>query len=365
MRNLKHLAGGVLSTLFFFPLHPAAAQTEIAVYRPGVTAEGITYFLPRTALHVVVRAQRSSYVPGPYAPYAQRFLDVENVPLQPADSWELTSIKVVPYGVADREKAYTIRLDAKSSAPLVSLSPDGCLLAVNGKAIAGEALEQPSMKRQTFTPATTRDFKTQEMLRAGSLSAKAELTAQEIYDLRESRNLLAKGQAEFNPKDGEQLRLMLEKLDQQEEALSALFLGRISAREEHVFTFEIVPADAVGRSELFRFSRHLGVVDADDLAGTPIYIEITNLKTLPEEEHDPKGRTKKEREDLRYCNPSSARVHIFNEERTFVSDIVAVAQFGRVEHLGGVLFNKKFNTRVLLSPTTGGIEKLELESSSQ
>ena len=38
-----------------------------------------------------------------------------------------------------------------------------------------------------------------------------------------------------------------------------------------------------------------------------------------------------------------------------------MAQFGRVEHLGGDLFNKKSTTRVYLSPSTGAITKIEGE----
>ena len=40
-------------------------------------------------------------------------------------------------------------------------------------------------------------------------------------------------------------------------------------------------------------------------------------------------------------------------------------EFGRIEHLGGVLFNKKFNTKVRLSPITGRVEKLDLEQFSK
>ena len=37
-----------------------------------------------------------------------------------------------------------------------------------------------------------------------------------------------------------------------------------------------------------------------------------------------------------------------------------MAQFGRIEHLGGNLFNNQFATRVYLSPTTGNITDIEL-----
>ena len=122
------------------------AQTEVHPYQPGITQDGITYFLPQTRLHIVVRAQRESYTPGEYAAFAQRFLDAPNVEQQPFDTWTLQQIEVVPYGVADRTQAYTIKLNHKTSAPLVELAPDGRLLSVNTTADALPTLETPSVK---------------------------------------------------------------------------------------------------------------------------------------------------------------------------------------------------------------------------
>ncbi len=342
-----------------------SAQTVVTAYRPGTTTEGVTYFLPKTGLHIVVRAHRTSYTPGPYAAYAERFLEATNVAQQPHDTWTITDLTLTPFGVADRTQAYTIRLNAKTSAPLVGLAPDGRLLSINTDAPTLSPLEQPTVRPYEVKVDAAQDFKTQEMLRAGSLGTKAELTAQEIYDIRENRTLLAKGQAEFNPKDGEQLRLMLQKLDEQERAFSQLFLGT-TREEDHVFTFDLVPDSTMTHHEVFRFSRHLGMVDADDPVGTPFYLTITDLHTLPEETLDPKAAKKMaEAQDLRYCNPGTARITLTDETRTYLVTELPLAQLGRVEHLGGDLFNKKFSTRVRLSPTTGGIERLDLSQPTE
>ena len=65
----------------------------------------------------------------------------------------------------------------------------------------------------------------------------AELIAQDIYEIRESRNLLVRGQADNMPKDGEQLRLMLNQLDKQDMAMTGLFSG-ITTKDttEHIMT---------------------------------------------------------------------------------------------------------------------------------
>lgn len=76
-------------------------------------------------------------------------------------------------------------------------------------------------------PATTqkkkinpRDFLTEEILMAGSTAKMAELVAKEIYNIRESKNALVRGQADNMPKDGEQLKIMLANLEEQEAAMT-------------------------------------------------------------------------------------------------------------------------------------------------
>ena len=335
------------------------AQTEVAQYRPGVTENGITYFLPRTCLHITVTAERTVYVPGEFCGYANRFLRLKNVPQNRYEEWEIKGITVTPYGSADKKQAYTIKLKPKTSAPLVSLSADGRLLAINAAASEPAELSQPSVKKTKAETTNPANFKTEAILAAGSTSKMAELTANEIYDIRENRSLLTKGQADFMPKDGEQLRLMLKELDEQEQALLSLFSGT-SSSETHVFTLDYVPAGEVEHHVLFRFSKHLGMVDADDLAGAPFYIDIKDLHTLPAVADLP-AKPKKEIEDVRYVVPGRAAVSINGSAGEVYAAQIPMSQFGRIEHLGGDLFNKKFTTKVFLSPETGGILKIEGE----
>lgn len=335
------------------------AQTEVSQYVPGVTAEGITYFLPRTALHVTVKARRTVYTPGEYARYAERYLRLTNVGQTPSETWTLLSVDVTPYGVADTQQAYTIKLKQKTSAPLVTLAPDGRLLAVNASGATDNVqLSQPSVVKDAVKTLSASDYKTEEILSAGSEMKMAELTANEIYDIRENRSLLTKGQADFMPSDGEQLRLMLEKLDQQEEALLQLFKGT-EVSETHTFTLTYIPTPTKTDDVLFRFSKHYGLVPSDDVSGEPYTITLKDLKTLPAEAVTTDQKNKKPVEDLRYIVPSRVLVKIAGAQRELFSASFPMAQYGRVEHLGGELFNKKIVTHVLLVPETGGIAKIE------
>lgn len=348
----------LLSALALFALG-MSAQTEVSPYRPGLTTDGITYFLPNTSLHITLNAKRITHVPGEFCKYAERYLRLKNVTMQSYDTWEITGMSVTPVGVANKDQAYSIKLKSKTSAPLVGLAPDGRLLTINAEAPELPKLSETKYGEPKSEKVDGSDFKTEEILLAGSTAKMAELTADEIFDIRDNRSLLAKGQADFMPKDGEQLKLMLASLDKQEKGLLQLFKG-FNIEEDHVFVFDYTPQGEVSKDLIFRFSKHLGLVAADDLAGAPVTISVKDMHSLPAAVATD-GKKKKEMQDLRYITPGSAQVKLYWGHKEFSSSVVEMAQFGRVEHLGGELFDKKFSTKVYLSPTTGGLVKIDLE----
>lgn len=351
------------SLLFFISLFSlsVSAQTEITSYSPGVTADGITYFLPKTQLRIVITAIKRHLIPGEFSGYAQRYLRIDDAIQSEYDSWEIENIKIYPYGVADKTKAYSIKNKIKTSAPLVQMSSDNRLLSINTNvSMTEEDLPLPSVVPLQTKQINGADYKTQEILSAGSTAKMAELTANEIYDIRENRSLLTKGQADFMPKDGEQLKIMLANLDEQEKGLLQLFKGTYT-EERHTFVYNLKSDKNIEKLQLLNFSKYLGIVDNDDPAGTPIYVSLTDCNSLPIEDEANKNKKKKEVDDLRYIIPGSATVSVFSENKEYVRQNIAMAQFGRVEHLGGELFNKKYTTRVILSPITGGIVKIEAD----
>ena len=155
----------------------AGAQTEVSNYVPGLTENGITYFLPKTRLHITLTATRKSYAPGEFCHYAERFLHLKNVPTAAYDEWTLDQISITPFGVVNKGQAYTIKLKQKTAAPLVGLAPDGRLLSVNCEAQPIEPLPQPYVVRDSVSRLNPEDYKTEEILSAGNTQKMAELTA--------------------------------------------------------------------------------------------------------------------------------------------------------------------------------------------
>lgn len=103
----------------------------------------------------------------------------------------------------------------------IKLSEDGVLLAVNDtpRQVQQPLPFRPARKRQAPDP---QKFLSAEAMAAGSMARKAELTALQMAELQEHRQLLITGEAEEMPADKAQLQLMLDEIDRTHEALLSL-----------------------------------------------------------------------------------------------------------------------------------------------
>lgn len=339
----------------------AFAQTETSIYRPGVTPEGAVYFLPKTVLRFVVRVEKTTYEPGDFCRYAQRYLRLAGVSDQPSVSYKLVGLDMTTFGEADKSKGYAVKFNAKTSACNIALADDGTLLAVNAAPRRPEA-PKPFKPAPKPAPVNPRQFLSEEVLAAGSTAKMAELTAQDIYDIRDSKNYLNRGEADYMPKDGEQLRIMLANLDRQDRALTQLFTGT-TVRDTAEYVLTVCPQPGMERQVLFRLSQKLGLVDSDDLSGAPYYITVTDAQNLPEAAPQAgDGKKKKDKQEGIYVNvPGKITVTVSDGASVTDTFDASAAQYGYAELLSGELFNKRYTTHLTLNPATGGIEKLEAE----
>ena len=341
----------------------AQAQTEVAPFRPGVTVDGVCYFLPKMTFEIVVTADKAVTLPGDFATYADRYLRQTDVPKTESTLWTLKDVKLLAYGVPDSTKAYSVKLRAKTSAPLLSISPEGLLLGINADVTPEKAPELPA-STPAPTPVNGRSFMSRDILSAGSTSKMAQLTADEIYDLRESRTALIRGEADNTPKDGAQLKLMLDQLDAQANGLETLFKGQtLTSTEVTSFDYEPAPTlEAEGEKQLLcRFSRRLGLVDRDDLSGEPVWISMRQTSNLPTQLENAETAKKKGKieQGVYYNVPARVQVTIYTAERTLWSGDVMMPQYGTVEILSDALFNKKLDTQVIFDQNTGMYKSLK------
>ena len=160
------------------------------------------------------------------------------------------------------------------------------------------------------------------------------------------------------PKDGAQLRLMMDNLDTQERALLQVFEG-VTTRDTTQTFVTYVPTRESDQAVLFRFSQKLGLTDSDDLAGSPYYIRVAPDNDLKDE-----APSEKAKDNFGLCVniPDKIQIDLEHQGRVVKHFECYAGQFGKTEYLSADLFGKKNTAHITLNPVSGSIEKIESET---
>lgn len=346
------------------------AQTEVT---QGVTFGkkfGVTYMLPQTEIKIEAEATRQHYEPGQFSKYAERYLRLRDVKQEAETSWTLDEVKVNIVGVPDPSNIYFVEMKDRTTAPLMELTADGIVRSINLPFTGDKKAEQPQAKQQEDEALPDpRTFLTEEILMTNSTAKMAELVAREIYSIRESKNALLRGEAENLPKDGAQLQIMLDNLNKQEKAMVQMFEGKVTT-ETHHFTKRVTPEE-MSNHVVFRFSKKLGFVEADDLAGEPVELSIVNKQLIPEQPAEPEGKSsrsifsiltngnKSAIEGVAYNVPGKADVKLTYQHKDIINTELSLTQFGIQEYLAPQLFNRNTVTQVQFDVNTGALLKID------
>lgn len=343
-----------------------AAQGVSSHYTPGLTQDAVSYWLPKTRITVTVTTIKRTFVPGEFSRYAERYLRMSGVKDKAEEYWEITGMTISTTGTPDKNQLYTLSFPQKGERPYFELTKDGIISAVNTHAKEDTDNDPPVKPAVTAqSKVNPQDYMTEEILMAGSTAKMAELTAKEIYSIRESRNAITRGQADFMPTDGESVKYMLESLSKQETALLTLFSGT-SDSQERTFTIDVNPDAPLSRQLLFRFSTRLGVLPVDNLAGEPVWIDLTDNRIfddLPLESTTKKGKNSdKENKNgdsfLYYRIPGRALARIYDNRKSYIEQEVQIAQFGKTEVVSSSIMGKHADTRIVFDTNTGNIRSI-------
>ncbi len=335
-----------------------AAMSFVTLSASAQSVEGTSYMLPKNGLRFTIKVEKTQYTPGDFCQYSERFMK-DKVPQKPSTTYRLIGIDIDKTAIPDTSRQFTLVMDKRRSIENVELTHGGQLLAINTSAT------QPALPERVFTPAPRQkrlnpsDFMTEDILSAGSKAKMAELTAKEIYDIRDSRNSLSRGEADNLPKDGAQLKLMYDNMNRQENALRQLFDG-YTETDTTWTQISFVP-EREGRTVLFRFSSHFGLVDADDLSGEPYEVLIVDEHTATDPSANVTEKKKEDKADigLRSCLPSKVKATLTNGSTTVATYETSMAQFGFVQSISGELFGKKQSAQVVFDPMTGNIRSVK------
>lgn len=353
MKNLFLIAGLLLSM-------PLMAQTKV-VKKNAVKANnfGITYSLPQTSLVVDAEVTKVTCKAGPYYQYAEKYLGVKDAVTEDKVYYELGKITLINKGLPDPDNTYVVEFKSGTVAPYAYLTEDGLLCAINAEYTPAES-ELDAVKRQKTAPEKVTDASvfSEELLRAGSTAKQAEVAAKQIYRIRESRLNILTGEADNLPPDGEAMKLVIQQLEEQEKALTNLFTGILTKETEH-HEVNVTPHDNLDKEVLFRFSNQLGVVDADDLGGVPVYMNLKATERAPLLDAKEAEKKQKSLKGIVYNVPGKASIEILMNNKTLYKGEAQITQFGTREGLAPVMFeDKKAPVKVYFYPETGAIKQI-------
>lgn len=336
-----------------------AAESTQRITATKANEYALVYTLPVTGLRITLEAQITVKQPGEFYEYARKYLNEDNPISRESRTAALKSAVVQTYGVPDPEQRFLVTV--KNANPYMILTESGIPLAFNTSTLPQmKTPELPVAREAEPTPLqkpAARQVITEEMLQSQSVAKRAELAAQQIFEIRQARADLVSGNADTMPPDGKSLELMLQTLQAQEEALEAMFCGTTSTYTE-VKTVDIMPEDDITDAVIARISAVDGFVDPDNLSGAPVYL---SLKVTQEGEmpvNDKGEPLPVPKNGLAYCIPGQAQVSITDGDRTYCDTTLDLAQFGIVYALSpNTLTDKKTPSYVIFNPATGAFLK--------
>lgn len=351
----------LLFTLVAFT--PLFSQDIVKMSAVKANDYGVSYSLPKTEIRITASYTKTIRKAGQFYQYAERYLNISNGIQKDEVIYILDKIEVNTVGVVDKSNSFQVDFKPNSIAPYLSLSGDGLICAINSDyEFEKRGTKDESLQVVMPEKLNPNVYLSEEILRAGSTSKQAELIAKQIYRLRESRTNILTGEADNMPPDGNAYKLVMSELDEQEQALTSMFLGS-ETNEVSAKTFTIMPeAEDIDRQVLFRFSQKLGIVSSDDLSGSPVYISMRNKEPKPQMILTPKEHQaldKKFSKGIIYNIPGKGLLKVVFNNKSFVDTEIQIVQYGVQEVLAPQMFdNNKQPIKVIFYPQLGAIKQI-------
>lgn len=340
-------------------VQPLSAETTQKLSATKANEYALVYSLPNTVIDITLETEKTVRTPGEFFNYAKRILNVDNPVAQPSVDYTLKSVTVTTRGIPDPERRYAVKFSAGAT-PFMILSADEVPLAVNTEETRTQAaVTLPVAQKAAPTPLQTqaaRQVMTEEMLRSQSTLKRAQIAAEQLYALRQSRSDLLTGQADQMPPDGQAMQLVLDNLNAQEAALTAMFLGTEQTSTE-VTTISFTPTAAdndITSKVIARISSVDGIVAPDNLSGAPVTLsyKVISRGEMPANEKGlPLAFPKN---GFAYCIPGTAQITISYDGKEFAQKAITVAQAGIDYGVAPNSFtDKKAPVYMILDPATG------------
>ncbi|MFW5707650.1 MAG: DUF4831 family protein [Bacteroidota bacterium] len=353
----------------------------------GHSLQGFYYALPRTVLTIDVTILKTEEIPGPFARYADSFLGLEDVIMQPSVSYSIEDVSVNSYAEADPSEFYFVEYDSEKNSenPMaISLSETGMVTGINiisdqqiRNKVPGKVSEfgswgteatfnhfiETNLQEQidTIVERVRMDTVTVERkrLRRSWVEKTSEVRAREvadyILDIRNKQFDVVSGFAEITYSK-EAIQYMNEQLESMEEDHLELFTG-ITAQSKIRYRYFYTPQkDLAGDPDtLFHFSERHGVSDVPgSTTGEVIISAERDFGSRQMSIFTMNPAVEKEvARGIYYRIPEYGIIRISRDGRPLADARLLISQFGTITSLPPNDF------RIEFFPETGAIKSIE------
>lgn len=330
---------------------PVRSERTIVVDKPQLAYYGVA-----TILNFDIEYEEVVEQPGPYYLYAERYLGTKADIEEQRHYYRLTKVTPTVSSTADTTQRYTLS-ETFLKNNKVTFDNNKCLVALNASEFSLPPCNWslPEYSSPALEPIASALPLNEEQLLAGSTGKMAEGAAKIIYRLRENRLNILLCEVENMPQDSRALELLLNKVNEEEKRLTALFLGtRTTTTHKCRITF--VPQQAQENTVLFRFSAIEGLVDSNNLIGEPYFLDIRGDEVRATDKTGAKYNLPTE-DVIHYCEPAPCKIKIVDlNNNTLLSFDCQIAQFGIRLPLPSQLIKQK--SQVIFNTYTGEIKDI-------
>lgn len=375
----------VLNSLSYGQLkvYPVKSGTDLG------SKPGIFYALPQTWIKVDIVVNKTEYLAGPYAEFAGKYLDLEDVSTNDYNEFVISDVKLSTVAKADPENFYFVELDEKlvkeSKATLISMAESGLVSGINGslnessskeltKQMVGEESAYSDLfqyfaetnlfeKNDTVIRKVVVDTTTvvkmylEKRWVEKSNEQKAVEAANKISKIRENRYNLITGYHEI-PYEAGAISYMDQELKKLEDEYMSLFTG-ITIEKTITYSFTVLPDadDFAGEIPVCIFSERSGVKDLNAAGGERVFVRFETTEPNQNLVSVIKAREQAAADNhgFYYRIPATSIVTLDVNEDIVLRTNLQIAQFGVVSYLPSSV------TAVQFYPETGGIKNLILE----
>ena len=342
----------VLSVILLSLSSFTSAQTSFSLPKDEAV---LVYSLPKTELCIEVEIEKTTQTVGEFFRYSERYLATKDVITDENTSFRLKNVKVKTRPIADLTRTYA--LSSSKNFPLnnISVNEKGLLCGINVACKEAICFKNPTSKANTKKTVSKPLPLTEEYMLAASTAKMAEGAAKQIYRIRESRLALLTGDVDHLPADGESFKVMLKEMDRMEKELTELFTGK-TRTETQTHTIFLTPSEMMRNEVLFRISNLKGLVAANDLSGSPYYINI--IPTAIETKANMDKKTVSARPNLYSILPATTQITVGDGKNMFFAEQILMPQFGQIIPIPEDLLQKK-DAKIYIDEQTGRLLRVE------